>query len=33
MIVDILTILFVVLGFVLVLWMIGERRRDVLMAL
>ena len=30
MIVDILTILFVVLGFVLVLWMIGERRRDVL---
>jgi hypothetical protein len=30
MILDILTILFFVLGSVLVLWMIGERRRDVL---
>ena len=30
MILDILTVLFFVLGFVLVLWMIGERRRDVL---
>jgi len=29
MILDILTVLFFVLGFVLVLWMIGERRRDV----
>src|SRR5258707_10307820 len=30
MILDILTVLFFVLGFVLILWMIGERRRDVL---
>lgn len=30
MILDILTVLFSVLGFVLILWMIGERRRDVL---
>jgi len=30
MMLDILTILFVVLGFVLILWMIGQRRRDVL---
>ena len=30
MILDTLTVLFFVLGFVLVLWMIGERRRDVL---
>ena len=30
MILDILTVLFFVLGFVLTLWMIGERRRDVL---
>ena len=30
MILNILTVLFFVLGFVLVLWMIGERRRDVL---
>jgi hypothetical protein len=30
MILDILTVLFFVLGFVLVLGMIGERRRDVL---
>ena len=30
MILDILTILFFVLGFVLILQMIGERRRDVL---
>jgi hypothetical protein len=30
MILDILTVLFFVLGFVLVLWMIGERRGDVL---
>jgi hypothetical protein len=30
MILDILTVLFFVLGFVLVLEMIGERRRDVL---
>src|SRR5260370_1829606 len=30
MILDILTVLFFVLGFALILWMIGERRRDVL---
>jgi len=30
MILDILTVLFFVLGFVLILQMIGERRRDVL---
>ncbi len=30
MILDILTILFFVLGFALILWMVGERRRDVL---
>jgi hypothetical protein len=30
MILDILTVLFFVLGFVLILRMIGERRRDVL---
>src|SRR6266403_5750711 len=30
MILDILTVLFFVLGFVLMLWMNGERRRDVL---
>ena len=30
MILDILTVLFLVLGFALLLWMIGERRRDVL---
>jgi hypothetical protein len=30
MILDILTVLFFVLGLVLILWMIGERRRDVL---
>src|SRR5258705_12066723 len=30
MIVDILTVLFLVLGFALLFWMIGERRRDVL---
>jgi hypothetical protein len=30
MILDILTVLFFVLGFVLLFWMIGERRRDVL---
>ncbi len=30
MILDILTVLFFVLGFALLFWMIGERRRDVL---
>jgi hypothetical protein len=30
MILDILSVLFFVLGFALILWMIGERRRDVL---
>jgi hypothetical protein len=30
MILDILTVLFFVLGFALILWMVGERRRDVL---
>ena len=30
MILDILVVLFFVLGFALILWMIGERRRDVL---
>jgi hypothetical protein len=30
MIFDILTVLFFVLGFFLILWMIGQRRRDVL---
>src|SRR5712672_1408090 len=30
MILDILAVLFFVLGFALILWMIGERRRDVL---
>src|SRR5258705_1222733 len=30
MILDILTVLFLVLGFALLFWMIGERRRDVL---
>jgi hypothetical protein len=30
MIIDILTVLFFVLGFFLILWMIGQRRRDVL---
>jgi hypothetical protein len=30
MILDILMVLFFVLGFALILWMIGERRRDVL---
>jgi hypothetical protein len=30
MILDILTVLFFVLGFALVLWMVGERRRDIL---
>jgi hypothetical protein len=30
MILDILTVLLFVLGFVLLLWMIGERRRDVI---
>ena len=30
MILDILTVLFFVLGFALVLWMVGKRRRDVL---
>ena len=30
MILDILTVLFFVLGFALILWMIVERRRDVL---
>ena len=30
MILDILTILFFVLGFALILWMVVERRRDVL---
>ena len=30
MILDILTVLFFVLGFFLFLWMIGQRRRDVL---
>jgi hypothetical protein len=30
MILDILVVLFFVLSFVLILWMIGERRRDVL---
>lgn len=30
MILDILTVLFFVLGFFLILWMIGQRRRDVL---
>ena len=30
MILDILTVLFFVLGFALLMWMIGERRRDVL---
>ena len=30
MIVDILTVLFLVLGFALLFWMIGKRRRDVL---
>ena len=30
MILDILVVLFFVLGFALILWIIGERRRDVL---
>jgi len=30
MILDILTVLFFVLGFLLILWMIGQRHRDVL---
>jgi hypothetical protein len=30
MMLDILTVLFFVLGFALILWMVGERRRDVL---
>ena len=30
MILDILTVLFFVLGFALIWWMVGERRRDVL---
>jgi hypothetical protein len=30
MILDILTVLLFVLGFALILWMVGERRRDVL---
>jgi hypothetical protein len=30
MILDILTVLFFILGFALLFWMIGERRRDVL---
>jgi fumarate reductase subunit D len=30
MILDILTVLFFVLGFALILWMAAERRRDVL---
>ena len=30
MILDILTVLFFVLGFALILWMVRERRRDVL---
>ena len=30
MILDIITVLFLVLGFALILWMVGERRRDVL---
>ena len=30
MILDILTVLFFVLGFALILWMVGKRRRDVL---
>ncbi len=30
MILDILTVLFFVLGFALILWMVVERRRDVL---
>jgi hypothetical protein len=30
MILNILTVLFFVLGFALILWMVGERRRDVL---
>jgi hypothetical protein len=30
MILDILTVLFFVLGFAFILWMVGERRRDVL---
>jgi len=30
MILDILTVLFFVFGFALILWMVGERRRDVL---
>ena len=30
MILDILTVLFFVSGFALILWMVGERRRDVL---
>ncbi len=30
MILDIVTVLFFVLGFALILWMVGERRRDVL---
>src|SRR5258707_1934689 len=31
MIVDILTVLFLVVGFALLFWMIGKRRRDVLL--
>ncbi len=30
LILDILTVLFFVFGFALILWMVGERRRDVL---
>ena len=33
MILDILVVLFFVLGFALILWIIGERRRDVLHSL